>query len=87
MKKLIGITALAAFSLSLFSFSTAKAKKANYNEVKSVNFITMRAVGSFSQYQSNQYTSGQGTWNYRVQTWSLSEGDASLDQVAKALND
>jgi hypothetical protein len=86
MKKLIGITALTAFSLTLFSFSTNNEKKAAYNELKAADFIAIRMAGSFSQYQSSRTTAGEGTWNFRVQTWTLTDGNSDADQLEKVLN-
>jgi hypothetical protein len=86
MKKAIGITALLAFCLTLFSFSTIEARKANYNEVNNVNFKIVNQAASFTQYQRSQYTTGEGTWNYRRETWSLTAAKATMDQLEKVIN-
>jgi hypothetical protein len=86
MKKLIGITALAAFSLSLFSFATTPAKKASYNELKKAAFAKIINVGSFSKYENGTYTGDKGTWNSRKEVWSLTQDNGSLNAIEKVLN-
>jgi hypothetical protein len=86
MKKIFGISALAAFCLTLFSFSTIEGRKANYNEVNHVNFKTVNEAAKFSQYQRSQYTTGEGTWSYRRETWSLTAEKANMDQLEKVIN-
>jgi hypothetical protein len=86
MKKVIGFTALFAFCLTLFSFSTAEARKANYNEIKSADFNIFSEAAKFNQYQNSHYTSGEGTWNYRRETWSVNDDNTSIDQLESVIN-
>jgi hypothetical protein len=86
MKKLIGITAIVAISLTLFSFSTTNVKKANYNEVKDIKLPKLlRVAGSFSSYENGSYTGDRGSWSTRRQTWSLTSDNGSLDAIDKTL--
>jgi hypothetical protein len=86
MKNLIGITALTAFSLTLFSFSTSQVTKANYNEVNTAAFTTLRNVGSFYEYQTSHYSSGEVVWSQRCEIWTLSSSNESLDNLEKTIN-
>jgi hypothetical protein len=86
MKKIIGISAFAVFSLTLFSFSTSEVKKADYNEVKESNIAKLLDTGSFKQYENGHYTSDRGTWNTKKQTWTLTAERSSLNAIEKTLN-
>jgi hypothetical protein len=86
MKKIIGFSALAVFSLTLLSFSTSEVKKADYNEVKESNISKLLTIGSFQQYENGHYTGDKGTWNNRRQTWSVSE-NSSLDAIEQTLSE
>jgi hypothetical protein len=86
MKKIIFPIAILGFSLTLFSFSTNNEKKADYNELKKADFVEKLNAGSFTKYEANHYTGDQGSWSRRVSVWSLTDGDTSLDNVEKALN-
>jgi hypothetical protein len=86
MKKLVFPLAAFAFSLTLFSFSDANEKKANFKEVKKLNSKVLSEAGSFRKYESHHYTGGKGTWSERVAVWSLAEDNSELNNVEKILN-
>jgi hypothetical protein len=86
MKKIIGISAFAVFSLTLFSFSTTEVKKANYNEVKESSIEKLLDAGSFQKYENGHYTSDRGTWNTKKQIWTLTAEKSALNAIEKTLN-
>ncbi len=91
MKKSFGITAIVAVCITLFSFSTVEARKADYNIINKSNANKVATFGSFSSYENGHYTSDKGTWNTRKQTWSatalsLESVESSLNAVEKALD-
>jgi hypothetical protein len=87
MKKTLGLTAFVAVCVTLFSFSTADAKKAKYNEVNNVQTKLMKEAGSFQKYENGKYTSDKGTWSTQRQIWSLTaEENSTLSAVEKSLN-
>lgn len=86
MKKIIGISTFAVFSLTLFSFSTSEVKKAKYNELQNLNSAELAETGSFKQYENGHYTSDRGTWNTKKQTWTLTAERSSLNAIEKTLN-
>ncbi len=87
MKKSLGIAAFLAVALTLFSFSTKDVKKADYKVLDKAIIIKAPTAGSFTQYQSHHYTSGQGTWNYRREVWNLTEAVAeNVNEIEKVIN-
>jgi hypothetical protein len=86
MKKVIGLIAVVAISVSLFSFSSASAKKADFNELRNVQSKLLNGARSFQQYQRDHYTSNKGSWDYRMETWSLTAETVSLNELEKNLN-
>jgi hypothetical protein len=86
MKKIIFPIAILGISFTLFSFSTNEVKKADYNEVKNKNFVSVYSVATFTRYESHHYTGDKGSWNRRVSVWSMSDQNESLDQIELALN-
>lgn len=85
MKKFVLPLAIAGFSFTLFSFSTSENRTANFNEMKKSDMKMAYTVGSFTKMQTNHYTGDRGTWNDRMQTWSLTDDNGSLDQIENAL--
>ena len=85
MKKFIGFTGAFVAVITLFSFSTAEAKRANYNELEGLTSAKEMAVGNFTRYQTSSVTAGETTWNYRREVWSLTDSNITLNQIEETL--
>ena len=85
MKKFIGFTGAFVAAITLFSFSTAEAKKAEYNEVGYRSLSTELVAGTFQRYENGQYTPDKGTWSTKKEVWGLTGESGSLNEIEKAL--
>lgn len=71
MKKIIGLSLISCLGLSLFAFTTADVKNANFKEVsvKDKTF-TVKCLKTFQETQESATTSDQGTWTKYRKVWT-----------------
>lgn len=83
MKKTILILAIVV-SLITMSFTT-KEKKSDYVELSSKSKV-IKLMKGFTKYQQDHYTADKGEWNYRLETWTLTDNTGSTNELQNTLS-
>jgi len=86
MKKILISFSTLCLCLSFFSFSPSN-NDASYSDIsESSDYITVKEVGSFEEFENTRYTSDKTEWNHRRKTWTDFAKSADLNSIAEAIN-
>lgn len=85
MKKVIYSFAALSIVLTLFSFTPKEKEKATYKEITEVT-STGDVAGKFTRYERDHSTADKGTWNYRNETYSITQESGLLTDIENVLN-
>ncbi len=86
MKKIIGLSMVFCFGLSLFAFTSADTENVNYSEVSNKrNSFDTKELDAFSEAEESATTSDKGTWAKRYRVWT-DFAKTEINSIEKVLN-